>query len=106
MGLRADKVSSLGSCGDFSFTAIARRAALGCTALFLGIFLSPSAAAQVSFERDIEPLFHQRCYMCHGASVQMNGLRLDRKEVSARARARFSADRMVDDYLRVYEAVT
>jgi glycosyltransferase involved in cell wall biosynthesis len=33
-------------------------------------------------------------------------LRLDRKEVSARARARFSADRMVDDYLRAYEAVT
>jgi glycosyltransferase involved in cell wall biosynthesis len=33
-------------------------------------------------------------------------LRLDRHEVSARARARFSADRMVDDYLRVYKAVT
>jgi glycosyltransferase involved in cell wall biosynthesis len=33
-------------------------------------------------------------------------LRLDRREVSAHARSRFSADRMVDDYLRVYEAVT
>ena len=32
-------------------------------------------------------------------------LRLDRRQVSAHARARFSADRMVDDYLRVYEAV-
>jgi glycosyltransferase involved in cell wall biosynthesis len=31
--------------------------------------------------------------------------RLDRREVGARARARFSADRMVDDYLRVYEAL-
>jgi glycosyltransferase involved in cell wall biosynthesis len=33
-------------------------------------------------------------------------LRLDRSEVSARARARFSADRMVDDYLRVYKDVS
>jgi len=33
-------------------------------------------------------------------------LRLDRREVSERSRARFSADRMVHDYLRVYTAVT
>jgi glycosyltransferase involved in cell wall biosynthesis len=33
-------------------------------------------------------------------------LRLDRAQVGAQARRRFSADRMVDDYLRVYEAVT
>lgn len=32
-------------------------------------------------------------------------LRLDRTMVSAAARKRFSADRMVDDYLRVYEAL-
>jgi hypothetical protein len=29
--------------------------------------------------------------------------RLDRGVVAARARERFSADRMVEDYLRVYE---
>jgi glycosyltransferase involved in cell wall biosynthesis len=32
-------------------------------------------------------------------------VRLDRHEVSAHARSRFSADRMVADYLRVYDAV-
>ncbi len=30
-------------------------------------------------------------------------LRLDRAAVAARARERFSAERMVEDYLRVYE---
>ena len=80
MGPHPYKVPSVRSCGAFCFAA--RRAALVCTTLFLGIFLPTSAFAQVSFERDIEPLFHQRCYMCHGASVQMNGLRLDRKEAA------------------------
>ncbi len=42
--------------------------------------LAAAAPAQVDFPRDIEPVLHQRCYMCHGASVQMNGLRLDRKK--------------------------
>ena len=79
---RPDKISSVISCGAFSLRS--RRTALACTALFLGIFFPISAAAQVSFERDIEPLLHQRCYMCHGASVQMNGLRLDRKEAALR----------------------
>jgi len=45
--------------------------------LLLGTGVAP---AQVDFNRDIEPIFHKRCYACHGPSVQMNGLRLDRKE--------------------------
>jgi glycosyltransferase involved in cell wall biosynthesis len=32
-------------------------------------------------------------------------VRLDRRVVSARAAARFGADRMVDDYLRTYEQI-
>ncbi len=33
----------------------------------------------VDFERDVEPIFHQKCYLCHGPAQQMNGLRLDDK---------------------------
>ena len=36
-------------------------------------------AQGADFNGDIEPIFHQRCYGCHGPSQQMNGLRLDQK---------------------------
>ena len=40
----------------------------------------PSVAqVTVDFARDIQPLLAKRCYECHGASKQKNGLRLDRK---------------------------
>ncbi len=42
--------------------------------------LPPAAAEKVDFTRDIEPLLAARCRVCHGARVQMNGLRLDRRE--------------------------
>src|SRR5262245_25673380 len=31
----------------------------------------------VDYKRDVEPILSQNCYACHGASMQMNGLRLD-----------------------------
>jgi hypothetical protein len=52
-----------------------------CIVVFF--FPSPSIA-QVDFARDIEPIFHERCYMCHGSAVQMNGFRLDRKQDALR----------------------
>lgn len=36
--------------------------------------------AAADFARDIEPIFHQRCYGCHGPSLQLSGLRLDRAD--------------------------
>ena len=51
--------------------------------LFVGgllmLVVTPSASAAVDFASDIEPIFHKRCYGCHGPSQQMNGLRLDQK---------------------------
>ena len=49
----------------------------------VGVLLVISWAAASSlvaaeFSRDIEPIFHQRCYVCHGPTQQMSGLRLDR----------------------------
>jgi cytochrome c553 len=39
-----------------------------------------SNAQNVDFTRDIEPIFHERCYLCHGPAQAMNGLRLDHKD--------------------------
>ena len=52
---------------------------LTATALWLLMALSAGAA---DFRRDIEPIFHQRCYGCHGPAQQMSGLRLDSKEAA------------------------
>src|SRR5439155_14479254 len=59
-----------------------------CIALLLGIIAGPSAAVRgaalperpkIDFARDIEPIFAERCYSCHGPEKQKGGLRLDRK---------------------------
>ncbi|MCB1021751.1 MAG: DUF1549 domain-containing protein, partial [Acidobacteria bacterium] len=42
--------------------------------------LPPAAERAVDFRKDIQPLFEQRCYACHGEANQINGLRLDRKK--------------------------
>ena len=36
-------------------------------------------AAAVDFKRDIQPIFEQRCYECHGEKRQKGGIRFDRK---------------------------
>ena len=38
----------------------------------------------VDFVRDVQPIFRQSCYGCHGPSQQMNGFRLDRRRDAMR----------------------
>lgn len=38
--------------------------------------------AKVDFLRDIQPIFEQNCYRCHGPGVQMSALRLDSKQAA------------------------
>ncbi len=38
------------------------------------------AAAHVDFKRDIQPIFAEKCYSCHGTEKQKGGLRLDRRK--------------------------
>lgn len=48
-------------------------------------FLSHSVFAedsQVDFAKDIQPIFAENCYKCHGPDQQENGLRLDSKEAA------------------------
>ncbi|NBY00825.1 MAG: hypothetical protein EBQ87_02415, partial [Planctomycetes bacterium] len=35
--------------------------------------------AKIDFNRDIQPIFKEHCYKCHGETSSKNGLRLDRK---------------------------
>ncbi len=46
--------------------------------------LIPVLAAQVSFDRDIRPIFAERCLGCHGEKKQSGGLRLDAKAFALR----------------------
>ena len=39
--------------------------------------MPPPADKKVDFERDIKPIFQDRCYRCHGEQKQESSLRLD-----------------------------
>src|SRR5687767_4363557 len=41
--------------------------------------LAVAAETKVDFERDIKPIFANRCYECHGEKKQKSGIRFDRK---------------------------
>src|SRR5204863_7883967 len=44
--------------------------------------MEPPAAqppGRVDFGRDVQPIFRDHCYSCHGPDQQMNGFRLDRR---------------------------
>ncbi len=48
--------------------------------LLLSLAPSVHAASPVDFRREVEPIFRERCLLCHGAQQQLSGLRLDRKQ--------------------------
>jgi hypothetical protein len=45
----------------------------------LGAVPFARSAARIDFKRDVQPIFEQRCYECHGEKKQKSGIRLDRK---------------------------
>lgn len=42
--------------------------------------IPPATKRAVSFAREIQPLFREKCHKCHSASRQDSGLRLDRRD--------------------------
>lgn len=42
--------------------------------------IPPAAKRDVDFVKDVQPLFKDHCYKCHGSSRQEAGLRLDRRD--------------------------
>jgi hypothetical protein len=53
--------------------------ALASSGAAADVLLPTPAPGPVDFERDVRPLFAERCYTCHGGEKQKGGLRLDRK---------------------------
>jgi ankyrin repeat protein len=45
---------------------------------------SAPATQTIDFARDVQPIFRQNCYGCHGPTQQMNGFRLDRRRDAMR----------------------
>ena len=49
-----------------------------------GVWAKREVAREVTFERDIRPIFVARCLGCHNGARQSGGLRLDRREAAVR----------------------
>jgi ankyrin repeat protein len=45
--------------------------------IFVGV--ASFCLAEVDFEKDVKPIFREKCYSCHGPAQQMGGLRMDQK---------------------------
>src|SRR5215213_8404890 len=50
-----------------------------CLALFLTAASVAAQPSSVDFARDVQPIFREHCYSCHGPSQQLGGFRLDRR---------------------------
>ncbi len=64
----------------FVATSVTAILLLSCTILLVAAQAPPAPAAAtvtVDFNRDIEPIFQNECYACHGPDQQMSGFRLD-----------------------------
>jgi ankyrin repeat protein len=54
------------------------------SALWLNSVHSNQEPAKIDFRRDVQPILKQFCIDCHGASLQMNAFRLDRRRDAMR----------------------
>lgn len=58
--------------------------AAACIALGMGLLAISNcglgAKDKVDFDKQIRPLFQERCYKCHGPDKQASGLRLDKRQ--------------------------
>src|SRR6185503_6763314 len=63
--------------------ALTAMAAGAAVAVVTGVVVGHGALAQqparVDFVRDVQPIFRQQCYSCHGPTIHENGFRLDRR---------------------------
>ncbi len=57
--------------------------------------LPPPAAGKIDFTRDVQPLFADHCYSCHGPQKQESALRLDQKQRAFKGGETFGAAAIV-----------
>src|SRR3954467_3822758 len=72
------------------------------------VAVSASADAQtttVDFGRDVQPIFREHCYGCHGPELQMNGFRLDRRADAMRGGSQTNIGPGNADGSRLYHRV-
>jgi mono/diheme cytochrome c family protein len=72
------------------------------------VAVSASANAQttaVDFRRDVQPIFREHCYGCHGPELQMNGFRLDRRTDAMRGGQQTNIGPGNADGSRLYQRV-
>ncbi|MDQ3010205.1 MAG: PSD1 and planctomycete cytochrome C domain-containing protein [Acidobacteriota bacterium] len=67
-----------------AFFTLESSGAIGRMRIPLVAAFQGQASAQVSFDRDIRPIFAERCLSCHGEKKQSGGLRLDAKAFAMR----------------------
>ena len=79
---RADMHSSTRIAAYWTVLAMGASSALSVVAP--AAELPPAVNRLVDFAADVQPILHTRCFACHGPSVQMNGLRFDRRDVALR----------------------
>ena len=58
---------------------------------------------KVDFVRDVQPIFREHCYECHGPKQQKNGLRLDRRRDALRGGTLVVIGRGNSDGSRLYQ---
>jgi Planctomycete cytochrome C/Ankyrin repeats (3 copies)/Squalene-hopene cyclase C-terminal domain len=72
------------------------------------VAVAGSADAQttrVDFRRDVQPIFREHCYGCHGPELQMNGFRLDRRADAMRGGQQTNIGPGNADGSRLYQRV-
>src|SRR5215472_6318700 len=73
--------------------------------VLLAAGVQAQTAGKVDFARDIQPLFRDHCYSCHGPTVQTNNFRLDRRRDSMPNRVGANGARIIPGHAansRVY----
>lgn len=67
-----------------AFAGVLWIAAFAVVASTRAVGLTPVSPVAADFKRDVQPIFRQHCYECHGPTQQKNGFRLDRRRDALR----------------------
>src|SRR5579872_2188138 len=66
----------------------------------------PIFGQKIDFGRDVQPIFREQCYGCHGPNLQRNGFRLDRRSDAFRGGTITVIARGSSDASRMFHRLT
>ncbi len=73
--------------------------------ILAGVGLAHAQPTRVDFRRDVQPIFRDHCYSCHGPELQMNSFRLDRRADAMRGGSQTNIGPGNADGSRLYQRV-